>query len=107
MPQLPGLPDLSEAMNQRLAWRAPRLEFSGTPLATAIEMLNAHAKDERRPLLKLGDASLATVRISGILRADNIDTLIGVLEADYGIRAEKHGETEIVLHKVFAPQKPD
>jgi transmembrane sensor len=85
-------------LSHRLAWRAPRLEFSGTPLVKAVEMINEHSAIYRKPLLILGDASLASVRISGILRADNIDTLIGVLEADYGIRAEHRGETEIVLH---------
>jgi transmembrane sensor len=85
-------------LNQRLAWRAPKLEFTATPLAEAVETINQFAAG-RAPRIKLGNAALADVRISGILRADNIDTLIGVLEADYGIRAERNGDTEVILHK--------
>lgn len=87
-------------LGRRLAWRAPRLEFSATPLATALEMIQraaAAAAIEPPPRLEIGDAGLAEVRLSGVLRADNIDTLVGVLEANYGIRAERQPDGRIVL----------
>jgi transmembrane sensor len=85
-------------LNQRLAWRAPKLEFTATPLGEAVDTINQLAAG-RAPRIKLGNAALAEVRISGILRADNIETLVGLLEADYGIRADRNGDSEIILHK--------
>jgi transmembrane sensor len=75
-------------LSQRLAWRAPKVEFSATPLPDVIAIINEHAANHGGHRLVLGDDSLAGVRISGILRADNIETLIGVLNADHGITAE-------------------
>jgi transmembrane sensor len=83
-------------LSRRLAWRAPKLEFSGTPLATAIDLINEHSSEAQK--IQLGDPALADLRISGILRADNLDTLLGVLETDYGIKAEKR-ESGIVLRR--------
>lgn len=93
-------------LSQRLSWRAPKLDFSGTPLEEAIEMINRHAMGEQRVRLVLGDPSLATVQISGILRADNISTLLDVLESEYGIKAERRSATEIVLLKIPATREP-
>jgi transmembrane sensor len=89
-------------LSQRLAWRAPRLEFSGTPLAQAIDMIHRAAArnvGETVPRIEIGDPALASVRLSGVLRADNIDTLLGVLETNYGIRAERAPDGRIVLHR--------
>jgi transmembrane sensor len=98
----PEVDVLSEAeLGRRLAWRAPKLEFSGTPLATAIELINRAEvpAGATRPRLILGDPTLASVRLSGVLRADNVETLLGVLEASHGIKAERRGATEVVLHR--------
>jgi len=84
-----------DALAARMAWRVPRLELSGTPLAEAIRLINQHSKIQ----LSLGDPSLASVRLSGILRADNVDTLLSLLAESHGIRAEKRSESEIVLRK--------
>lgn len=91
-------------LRQRQAWRAPKLEFSGTPLAEAIELIHRHAGREQKSRLVLGDPSLASVRISGILRADNVEVLLAVLEADYGIRSERRGGDEIVLQSARYPR---
>lgn len=87
---------LSEAeLNQRLAWRTPVLEFSATPLADVVPMINRHS----RVRLVLGDDELQKVPVSGILRADNLDTLFRFLKSDYGVTTERRSETEIVLRK--------
>jgi transmembrane sensor len=80
---------------QRLAWRVPTLEFSGTPLSEALPLFERHGKIR----LILADPELAQVRLSGLIRADNIDTLLALLEESHGIQAEKRGDSEIVLHK--------
>ena len=91
-PQVVGMS--ASEQNERLAWRVPRLEFSGTPLAQAIPMFNEHAKVK----LVLGDASLGSLELSGVLRADNTDSLLRLLEVEFGIRAEQRGD-EVVLRR--------
>ncbi|MGH7945367.1 MAG: FecR family protein, partial [Opitutaceae bacterium] len=90
-----------DEMEERLAWRVPRIEFSGTPLAEAIPVFNRHS----RVRVRVGDPALDRLQLSGILRADNVDALVRLLEANYGVTADRR-ENEIVLRKVFAAQKP-
>jgi ferric-dicitrate binding protein FerR (iron transport regulator) len=45
----------------------------------------------------LADASLENVRISGVLRADHIETLLRLLDDEHGIKAEHRPDGEIVL----------
>lgn len=81
-------------LTEQLAWRAPRLEFSGTPLAEAIPLVNHHSHVR----LVLADPELGQVRLSGVLRADNIDTLLRLLEEAHGIKTERSGDA-ITLSK--------
>lgn len=81
-------------LGERLAWRVPRLEFSGTPLAQAIPLFNRHAGVR----LVLGDTALGTLELSGVVRADNTDSLLRLLEAEFGIAATPR-RGEIVLHR--------
>lgn len=80
--------------SQRLAWRVPLLEFSGTPLSEVIPLFNRHGK----PRLTFGDDSIRNLQLSGVLRADNTDLLLRLLAIEFGIHAEGHGE-EIVLRR--------
>lgn len=82
-------------LEARLAWRAPRLEFSRTPLSEALPLINQYS----RVRVHLGDPALAQVRLSGILRADNIDTLLRLLEEEHGLVAQPQGVDEVVLTK--------
>lgn len=87
---------LSEAeLNRRLSWRVPKLEFSSTPLAEALPTINRYCRIQ----LVLGDPELGKVRLSGILRANNVETLLRVLASDYGITAERRGQAELILRK--------
>lgn len=79
-------------IDQRLAWRAPRIELTRTPLMDVLPVVNLHSRVQ----LRLGDASLGQVRLSGILRADNTETLLRLLEEEHGLKAVRSGE-EIVL----------
>lgn len=80
-------------MTRQLAWRIPRLEFTQTPLSEALPMINAHS----RTRLILEDPALRQVRISGILRADNIETLLRLLAAEHGLTAEPRADGAIIL----------
>lgn len=94
-PPPPSVVAMSDVeLNDRLAWRIPRLEFFGTPLSQAIPMFNEHAGVR----LVLGDAALGHLEVSGVMRADNIDSLLRLLRDEFRIRAERRG-TEIVLRR--------
>ena len=84
-----------ETVAERQAWRVPRLEFSGTPLPEAVALFNAHS----RVRLTLADASLARLRVSGLVRADNVDALVRLLVINYAMTAEPQGDGEIVLRR--------
>lgn len=78
---------------ERLAWRVPRLELSDTPLAEAIAALNRHSP----VVLEIGEDALGKLGISGVLRADNVEPLLRMLEENYDIRADRTGPDRIIL----------
>lgn len=82
-------------MTERLSWRVPRLEFSGTPLEAAVEAFNRHSTIR----LVIGDASLSGLQVSGIVRADQADALVILLAANYGVRAEQRGGETLLLRR--------
>jgi transmembrane sensor len=86
------VPLSADEINRRLAWRVPRFEFTGTPLAKVVQMFN-----ERGYLhLTLGDPALENVCVSGVLRADNAEALLQLLAADHGVESDRSANT-IVL----------
>ncbi|MGH7944041.1 MAG: FecR family protein [Opitutaceae bacterium] len=85
-----------EEMTGRLAWRATRLEFSDLPLREAVALMNRYNKVQ----FVIEDAALARLGISGLFRADNIDTFVRLLEGTCGIAAERSGDT-ILLKKAL------
>jgi transmembrane sensor len=82
-------------IDARLAWRAPRLDFTRTPLAEALPLIIRHSQVQ----VLLADPSIGQVRLSGILRADNVETLLRLLEAEHGLRAEWRGPAEVILRR--------
>jgi transmembrane sensor len=91
-PPVLGLADTELA--DRLAWRVPRLEFSNTPLAEAVTLLNRHSALK----LVVADSDLARVPVNGLFRTDNTETLVRLMERSFGVRVERAGNT-ITLHK--------
>jgi transmembrane sensor len=93
-PMADALQSLSASeISQRLAWRIPRLEFTRTPLREAVDMVNPYNPVK----ISLADPALGEIRISGLLRADNVETLVHLLKAEHGIRAEQLSPTRILL----------
>lgn len=82
-------------LSDRLSWRVPRLEFSGTPLDQAIPLFNEHSRIK----VTLADPSLGAVRLSGVIRADNVETLRELLFEAHGIEAAFRSDTELVLSR--------
>ena len=70
---------------ERLAWRETKLEFTATPLAEAVALMNRH----NRVQLVIEDAELARLPISGLFRADRTEAFVRILEANFGVRAEQ------------------
>lgn len=95
----------AEALRERLAWRAPQLEFSGTPLSEAVALLNEHAdraaaagQPARRYIV--GDPEIRSMRVSGLFRVDNSEAFVRLLKHGFGVEAElREGSAEIVLRK--------
>jgi transmembrane sensor len=82
-------------VDARLAWLNARLEFSNTPLAEAVALMNQH----NRVQFVIADPTLREVRVSGFIRADNAEAFAGFLEAGFQIRAERRGANQIVLQR--------
>ncbi len=76
----------------RSSWRIPRLEFSTMPLVDVVSQMNRH---NSRKLI-LGDSAVGMIRVSGILSADKVDSLVEMLETEFDVRVERHPE-KIVL----------
>ena len=68
-----------------LAWRARRVEFTGTTLADAVELFNR----QNRVQLSVADAALAELQLSGIFWCDDPDGFVRLLESGMNVRAER------------------
>jgi transmembrane sensor len=86
-------------MAERLSWRAPRLEFSGTPLAEAVALLNRHAEHRQGLRFVIEDPAISSIRVSGLFRADNTTAFVDLLESAFGINSVPRSSTEIALMK--------
>ena len=86
LPEVTAVPAME--LDKLLAWRSTRLEFTKTPLAEAVELINRHAAPTA-PRLRTADASVAAMRVTGVFRADNIDGFVLLLEGAFGVKAER------------------
>ena len=83
-------------LRERLAWRVPLLELSGTPLAEVIPMFNRYSADGRNMRLVLAEHALGELQVSGVLRADNTAALLRLLRNEFDIVAEPRGDTLVL-----------
>lgn len=84
-----------QELAERLVWRSARLEFTGAPLADAVELINQHS----RVRFVLEDPRLGQEQISGLFRTDNTEGFVHMLEQGFGFEVVTRGEREIVLQK--------
>jgi transmembrane sensor len=80
------------AAHRALAWQERRLEFDGTPLADVAREFNRYNRQQ----LVIADDTLGARRFSGTFRADGYDSLVRLLEADFGVTATRDAH-QIVL----------
>lgn len=74
------------------SWEAGQLDFDDEPLAQAIERINRYSSSK----FVVGDAGAASVRISGVFNADDIDGFVSNLVLAFPLKAVRRGN-EIVL----------
>lgn len=98
-PAVTGKPEVeavsSADRSALLAWRVPRIEFSDTPLAQAVELFNRHGATR----LKLAEQSLGKLQVSGVLRADDPESLLTILGAEFGLVAEQRAGTWLIRRR--------
>ena len=94
-PESESRPVSDEDLQSRLAWRSPRLEFSGTPLIEAVALLNRH----NRVQFTIEDPELARTRVSGIFGAVNTDAFVRLLESSFDVQSERRGPDEVILRR--------
>lgn len=96
-------PVAQEELSALLAWRRPRLEFSGTPLAQAIALMNGAVQSnpgdsKLRLVLDPASRELANEPVSGFFRADNVEAFAHMLELSLNVRVDRQGD-DIILHR--------
>lgn len=84
----------AEEVAERLSWRAPRIRFSNTPLVEAVQVFNRHSA--ARLVL---DPELGGLRIGGSVRADNTDSFLLLLSAEFGITPEDGADGTVRLRR--------
>lgn len=76
------------------AWPQGDLVFRQRRLDELVAEMNRYSPRQ----IRLADATLGSLRVSGVFHAGDQDALVAVLERGWPLRAERTGEHEIVLH---------
>ena len=76
-----------------LSWQGVRLEFAELPLAEVVTEFNLRNRQQ----LVVGDASTGRLRVAGSFRADNVDAFVRLLEASFGVSAQRRADGALVL----------
>ncbi len=87
-------PVAAAAAQRALAWQERRLEFDAVPLAEVVREFNRYNRQQ----LVIADPALAAKHFSGTFRADGYESLVRLLETDFGVSANR-GSNEIVLRR--------
>ena len=78
---------------QALSWQGVRLEFAELPLAEVVTEFNLRNRQQ----LVVGDATTGRMRVGGSFRADNVDAFVRLLEASFGVSAQRRADGALVL----------
>jgi transmembrane sensor len=89
------MPVSPDVIRSALAWQAPRLQFSETPLAEAVAEFNRLNHHQ----LTIGDPELANLAIGGTFRPDNVDGFVRLLCTTLDVRAESAGGDRTILRR--------
>lgn len=76
-------------IDRALAWQPKLLDFASTPLAEVVAEFNRR----NRVQLVVADPALRALPIGASFRSDNVDGFVRLLEASFGVRVERAGDT--------------
>ena len=76
-----------------LSWQGVRLEFAELPLAEVVTEFNLRNRQQ----LVVDDATTGRLRVGGSFRADNVDGFVRLLEASFGVSAQRRADGALVL----------
>lgn len=94
-PTSPAISKTTPAQLARVrAWQPQLLDFSSTPLVYVLAELNRR----NRVQITLADPTRAHVPIVASIRSDNIEGFVTLVTVAAGLRPERRGDYEIVLH---------
>ncbi len=82
-------------ISRALAWQGVRLEFEALPLAEVVAEFNLRNRQQ----LVVGDVATGRLRIGGNFRADNVDAFVRLLEASFGVNAERRADGAFELRR--------
>jgi transmembrane sensor len=68
-----------------LAWRGQRVEFTGTPLAEAVQLFNR----QNALQISIGDTAIGRLQITGMFWADDPEGFVRLLETGMSVRVER------------------
>lgn len=85
----------AEQMAAKLAWQPRLLDFSDATLADIAAEFNRH-----NPVrLVVEDPAVGAMRLSASFRSDNVEGFVRLLGSDFGVRAERRSEGELLLRQ--------
>jgi len=80
-------------LNDHLAWRSPRVEFSRAPLSEVVKVVNRYNQVQ----FKITDDATGRVKLSGLFRADDASAFAHALERHFGITSRPLPGGDIAL----------
>jgi transmembrane sensor len=75
------------------AWIHQQLIFDSVPLTTAVDEANRYLETS----IAIDDPTLADIRVSGVVRAGNVDSFVGSVESSFPVQAIRRADGQIVL----------
>jgi transmembrane sensor len=94
--RLPQLATLTPGEVERvLAWQHRMIDFNAVPLADVVAEFNRRNATQ----IRLRDPELGTMPVSASFRSDNVEGLVALLEAGFGLKAEWRGTEEVLLRR--------
>ena len=92
---VPVVPVTPSEIDERLAWRTPRLELNSTPLVQALRFFNQHSGIH----LTFADPEIGKLELSGSIRADNAEPLLHLLRHEFDLEADRYPGEIVLRHK--------
>ena len=86
-------------VKQALAWQSRRLDFDATPLEEIVAEMNRY----NRHKLVIADSRLTTRQFGGSFPAGDYETIVRMLETNFGVVAERKGGETWLRLKATAP----